>query len=434
MTTTRKPKITLLCGDVLKRLQTLADNSVHCVVTSPPYWGLRDYGTGKWRGGSKTCAHKKQRLNPHLEGSTLGGGQKNNGHQVEGFKFKCPRCGAIRVDDQIGLERTPEEYIAKMVAVFAEVRRVLRDDGTLWLNLGDSYASDSGKGGRCEGYARAMRAGSGRADGIVDKRGQRNRDGVPRTHGLKAKDLVGIPWMLAFALRADGWYLRQDIIWSKPNPIPEPVTDRCTKSHEHIFLLTKSKRYFFDHWAIQEPSVCVGKRGPGNYAASKEAHGTGSSHTGLVEFRNKDEHITRNKRNVWTVATQPYKEDHFATFPEALITPCVLAGTSSYGCCPQCGEPYRRVMRRSERTYHAQQAGCVDRRYLQGRPTHAEHIGWEMSCYCAALPPAPCSVVDPFCGSGTVGVVCKRFALNFTGIDLNRKYLEMAKRRIAGAK
>jgi len=231
--------LTVLVGDVRETLQTLPDKSVCTCVTSPPYFGLRDYGN----------------------------------------------------DKQIGLEQTPEEYVSALVDVFREVKRVLRDDGTLWLNLGDSYA------------------GSGRGpSGINGIGGQEKRQGfhspsVTIPDGLKPKDLIGIPWRVAFALQADGWYLRQDIIWHKPNPMPESVTDRCTKAHEYVFLLSKSAQYYYDHEAIKEPSVDLEKS---------------------VGKRSFDG--TRNKRSVWTITTKTYNGAHFATFPPDLIEPCILAG------------------------------------------------------------------------------------------------------------
>lgn len=222
----------ILVGDVRTTLRGLADRSVQCVVTSPPYWGLRDYGR----------------------------------------------------DDQIGLEKSPELYVAALVSVFNEVRRVLSDDGTLWLNLGDSYAGNNSRA------SNNGRAGFGNPrEGVFERIGD----------GLKTKDLVGIPWRVAFALQADGWYLRQDIIWHKPNPLPESVKDRCTKAHEYIFLLSKSPRYYFDYEAIKEPTV-----------------------------NSQDK---RNRRDVWTVPVKPFKGAHFATFPTDLITPCILAG------CPEGG-------------------------------------------------------------------------------------------------
>ena len=251
----------LLTGDVRERLTELPDASVQCCVTSPPYWGLRDYG----------------------------------------------------IDSQLGLEPTPDAYVASIVAVFREVRRVLRDDGTLWLNVGDSYC---GGGGYAPDAPCNQRRAKGDSWGAMNPHSR--REGEARTKarpgytppGLKPKDLVGIPWRLAFALQADGWYLRSDIIWSKPNPMPESVTDRPTKSHEYVFLLTKSARYFFDADAVREPHV-----GPFHAPGNKGREGVAEIQKG------------RNCRSVWTITTQPYPDAHFATFPEALPERCITAGT-----------------------------------------------------------------------------------------------------------
>ena len=264
------------CGDAVAILKSsVPTGSVQTCVTSPPYYGLRDYG----------------------------------------------------VDGQIGLEQTPEEYIAKLVEVFRGVRRVLKDDGTLWLNIGDSYAA--GKCGRAD-QDRNTRNRDGRntanaTDTGAPMYGQRE---IPE--GLKSKDLIGIPWMLAFALRADGWYLRQDIIWHKPNPMPESVKDRCTKAHEYIFLLSKSEKYFFDSEAMKEDAVSEKPAGNKRHKyADAYAAGTSEEHrtkAGLLALTGV-EWETRNRRSVWTVATKPYKGAHFATFPPALIEPCILAGS-----------------------------------------------------------------------------------------------------------
>lgn len=255
----------VLIGDCVASMRGLPDQSAHTCVTSPPYFGLRDYG----------------------------------------------------MDGQIGLEDTPEAFVARLVEVFREVRRVLRDDGTLWLNLGDSYAGGNGAG--------KWREGSARADGNVRGDGEgsrRNRNGNGSVEGVKPKDLIGIPWRVAFALQADGWYLRQDIIWHKPNPMPESVTDRCTKAHEYIFLLSKGPRYYFDAEAIKEPAIYAGKR---DSVKQKEFRGKGPiPGTGQSSFRAITE--TRNRRSVWTVAAKPFKGAHFATFPPDLIEPCILAG------------------------------------------------------------------------------------------------------------
>ena len=270
--------VTQHTGDCRAVLATLPSASVHCVVTSPPYWGLRDYG-----------------------------------------------C-----DGQIGLEPDFNAYVASMVAVFREVRRVLRDDGTLWLNLGDSYAN-----------VRVSTSGQFVHNGeLRDKINGGNRSHQP---GLKAKDLCGIPWRVAFALQADGWYLRQDIIWSKPNPMPESVTDRCTKAHEYLFLLSKRERYYYDAEAIAEASIRAGEI-PGGCYAEKLGDGqfvvANRYAAGIVP-------ATRNKRSVWEIATAPFSEAHFATFPPALIEPCIKAGTSEKGCCAKCGKPWARQVERT---------------------------------------------------------------------------------------
>lgn len=318
-------------GDALEKLKTMPDKSVDCCVTSPPYYGLRDYGTGKWVGGDPDCKHRGKpfAIRAHINRNCTGGNDIKNQQVYEPYKKVCPLCGAVRVDRQIGLEETPEEYISRLVAVFREVRRVLRDDGTLWVNIGDSYSNVT-------------------------------------SGDLKQKDIIGIPWMLAFALRADGWYLRQDIIWHKPNPMPESVKDRCTKAHEYIFLLSKSQRYYFDHDSIKEPAK------PDNYVRDRD--GTKMNNTpGRTKMKGlKTSHYTtKNKRDVWSVTSQPVKEAHFATFPEKLIEPCILAGSRPGG-----------------------------------------------------------TVLDPFFGSGTTGRVAKRLNRDFIGIELNEEYIEISKRRI----
>jgi DNA modification methylase len=328
--------VTIRHGDCREVLQTLPDQSVHCCVTSPPYFGLRDYG----------------------------------------------------VAGQIGLELSPELFVEQMVTVFRDVRRVLRDEGTLWLNLGDTY-SGGGNGG---GGSYASERANWRI--VPPRAGQRMAVGE-----CKPKDLVGIPWLVAFALRADGWYLRQDIIWSKPNPMPESVQDRCTKSHEYLFMLSKSRQYHYDIEAIKEPmslsSVSrlsqdvegqVGSnRVPGKTNGSMKAvgkvdkqRGHGRRHAGFNERWDAMEKAeqcsgTRNKRSVWTIATQPFKEAHFATFPPDLVEPCIKAG------CP---------------------AGGV--------------------------------VLDPFGGAGTTGLVADRLGRDAILIELNPEYAAIADRRIRG--
>jgi DNA modification methylase len=310
---TDKPTIELRCGDCLEVLRTLPADSIDCCVTSPPYWGLRNY----------------------------------------------------QVDGQLGLEKTPEEYVAKMVEVFREVRRVLKKEGTLWLNLGDSYAS-------------GLKGSGGLSEKQLSNAGSRYRMSQRLTHGLKPKDLVGIPWRVAFALQADGWWLRQDIIWAKPNPMPESCRDRCTKSHEYIFLLTKAASYYFDNEAIKEDSVgewnsaedwkarqnLTAPELEGTDRELQRTRGYGTNHPDVIQNK-------RNKRSVWTVNVETNNAGHYATYPEELIRPCILAG------CPEGG-----------------------------------------------------MVLDPFAGTATTGIVCKQQRKSFIGIEISPAYLKLAKRRI----
>jgi DNA modification methylase len=418
----------ILQGDVIEMLRTLPDESVHCVVTSPPYWGLRDYGTGTWEGGDPSCDHEPDRTSSK---STLEGGKDTQG-AARIFREGCPKCGARRIDQQLGLEPTPEEFVAKMVEVFAEVRRVLRADGTCWMNLGDCYASI---GERIHGGFNGSTPAPQRLKG--------QRLGAPMNlagTGLKSKDLVGIPWRVAFALQADGWYLRSDIIWHKPNPMPESVTDRPTKSHEYVFLLAKSEAYWYDADAVAEPAIHAGEtRTTTAKSFAGQATGAGVRATGnavvgsVVEIGN-----TRNRRTVWTIATQPYSEAHFATFPEKLVEPCVLAGTSEYGCCAKCGAPWERQKTEalggaigSSWGDHSQDAEAGNfkiassKGYKPGTTT-----GWQPICSCNA-DTIGCTVLDPFCGSGTTGVVALRHRCRFLGIELSPEYIQLARKRIA---
>ena len=316
-----KMKAKILVGDVLNRISDIPDQSVQCVVTSPPYWGLRDYGN----------------------------------------------------DQQIGLEQNPQDYIDAMVQVFNQVKRVLADDGVLWINIGDSY-SGSGKGP------------AGNLGKTHNERHLEHKTGGIVPEGMKPKDLVGIPWMLAFALRADGWYLRQDIIWHKPNPMPESVTDRCTKSHEYVFMLTKSAKYYFDAKAIEEPS----KTKPGATWAERKAAGATAGNVIVGDgVRNGTQRVVhgkgvtsnltrqdgmRNRRSVWSITTKPFRGAHFAVMPEALVEPCILA---------------------SSRTGD--------------------------------------TVFDPFSGSGTVGVVANRLGRDYIGCELNQEYVKLSCERLQDA-
>ena len=294
------------CREIMRKWASQGVKAQTC-VTSPPYYGLRDYGTAKWDGGDPDCEHSismPTKWNDPKRGTVL---RPEVGHRG-GSSSNCHLCGAKRIDEQLGLEDTPEEYIKSMVEVFRCVWDVLEDDGTLWVNIGDSYCNSNGFARASPEYQREGRNNMPANDRKLDKL---------HATGLKTKDLIGIPWMLAFALRADGWYLRQDIIWSKPNAMPEPVQDRCTKSHEYVFLLSKSHKYYYDIEAIQEPAIYAGDdRGSRTDSRRGTEANSVSGKTG--EFK--------NKRSVWTVTTKPYSGAHFAVFPTELIEPCILAG------------------------------------------------------------------------------------------------------------
>jgi DNA modification methylase len=398
--------VTILHGDCRELLKTLPDESVHCAVTSPPFWGLRDYG----------------------------------------------------IAGQLGMERSLGEYIDTIVGVFSQVRRVLRSDGTLWLNLGDSYAGGGHSGGGSFESERNWRKGGipgrnlrkGQIPGEGGQQnGARNRDGLGRVTGLKPKDLCGIPWRVAFALQADGWYLRQDIIWAKPNPMPESVTDRCTKAHEYIFLLSKSARYYYDSEAIKEPAAeSVVDRAAYKNGGKKIDVSRNDSDIG--QRKSFSDYIDgRNKRSVWTVTTQPFSDAHFATFPPALIEPCVMAGTSEKGCCAKCGAPMEREIFVERPTTRTEWQKKLAFSVAQGRNTTQKNTGfnsttfgvpanemperktiaWRASCQCAAES-KPCVVLDPFGGAGTTGMVADRLGRDAILIELNPEYATMADKRL----
>lgn len=364
----------ILIGNCRDTLAALPERSVHCCVTSPPYWGLRDYG----------------------------------------------------VEGQIGKEESPELYVAALVEIFAGVRRALRDDGTLWLNLGDSYSH----------------GGCGARDDVRWPRQSRN-DHMPKHHkklsGLKPKDLVGIPWRVAFALQADGWYLRMDNIWDKPNPMPESVTDRPTKAHEYVFLLSKSEHYYYDAAAILEPATYGEHKRRGTPDGAIHAPGQ-PKQAGFSARRVKGADSvpseTRNRRSVWRVGTDPYPEAHFAVMPRKLAEPCILAGSSAQGCCSQCLAPWVRV---EERTAMVVRAGAKRAGAAAGRggepvsgtmvsPPTRRHLGWRETCGCCASI-MPCTVLDPFCGAGTTLLVAREHGRRSVGIEINPKYAALAWRR-----
>jgi DNA modification methylase len=334
-----------------------------------------------------------------------------------------------------------------MVALFREVRRVLRPDGTLWLNIGDSYATDpKGPGGA----DKSNLSGRGTYQHIKSPPQMKTWDF--RECGYKKKDLLMIPAMLAIALRGDGWYLRQDIIWDKPNPMPESVGDRCTKAHEYLFLLTKSPRYFYDQEAVKEPmaeSSLARVQQPNleNQLGSSRANG-GRKTNGNIKPAGDFASGTRNKRSVWRVSTKPFKEAHFATFPTDLVEPCILAGTSEHGVCGKCGAPWRRVTERrniengrgGKNAFRGQgsnrdwEDGAANRddRDMKNIGAVRVTVGWKPSCECNARVVKPV-VLDPFFGAGTTGLVAEALGRNYIGCELNPEYVTIAKRRIASA-
>jgi len=349
-------------GDSREVLKEFPDKCVDTCITSPPYWGLRDYGTSTWVGGDENCTHRRdtKKSDKCITGHKNFDEMLGVGDAI--YKSECKRCGAKRVDNQIGLEDEVSNYIEQIVDVFGEVHRILKDDGTVWLNLGDSYSGSTGKSGgvsKIQSVKRQVDTGS-----IGSLR-------PAKVAGLKRKDLIGVPWRAAFALQKYGWYLRQDIIWHKPNPTPEPANDRCVKSHEYIFLLSKNPQYYFDADSIKEPSIT-----PNTGTSWKQRkldgepmrHGLqGPAAVGAGNFKTYEK---RNKRSVWTVPTKPYAGAHFATFPPELITPCIKAGSREGGI-----------------------------------------------------------VLDPFMGSGTIAEYSKRLGRLYTGVELSEEYHALIKQR-----
>lgn len=412
--------MTIIQGNSLDVLKTLPANHFHCVVTSPPYWNLRDYG----------------------------------------------------VEGQMGLEPTPELFIANMVALFREVRRVLRDDGTLWINIGDSFANDNKWGGQTGGkHVTALHGNSGVGRG-------------KRITGLKPKDMVGIPWMLAFALRTDGWYLRSEIIWSKKSPMPESVKDRPTKAHEQIFLLTKKPRYFYD--AIGSQEECTGNAHSRGHGINLKAKSSGQ--VPRIKSKQNESFIAsvneivskRNMRSVWSMSSYPLKQAHFAAFPPELVRRCLSAGTSEGGCCGHCGMLIERVLSKvrvatrpgtNSKVKHCSNWARSDllkpvfhnavshntpelhpktkhdlmhelgstpfkptefgNRDPQRHVTETKTIGWQQSCKCLEPSIEPCRVLDPFHGAGTTMKVCERLGLDYTGIELKQSYIDLSLQREA---
>ena len=434
----------VLQGHVLDVLRCLPDGSVHCVVTSPPYWGLRTYGTEPqlW-GGRPGCAHRWRR-----DTIPAGNGQVSHGMVAKTLNcasatrfprqsLLCTECGAWK--GELGLEPTPELYVDHLADVFDAVKRVLRSDGTFWLNLGDTYCTHpagltGAKRWRASTLEIGDRTGAEQA-GSIDK----------RTSGLKEKDLVGIPWAVAFELRRRGWFLREDIIWAKRNPMPEPVRDRPTRSHEYVFLLTRSPRYFYDAESVREPIRESTRRRLRHHLPNVRDNPRYRSKHLKGDFRRfpmlaNTDPGGRNLRSVWRIATQPYPGAHFATFPEALAEVCIRAGSSARGGCASCGTPWHhRVEARGGgigHDWHPNKSLAMGR--SQGIAAPGIHdgtyrrvdLGFHQGCSCASYEVVPSVVLDPFMGSGTVLAVARRLGRRSIGIDLNPKYAILAKERI----
>lgn len=386
---------TLYHGNSLDVLRTLPDCSVQCCVTSPPYWALRDYG----------------------------------------------------VEGQLGLEDTPEQFVEGMVTLFHEVRRVLRDDGTLWLNIGDSYNANQGNGFNAHFHSRPHLRENEVSQRAIPESGRNTAKKRPER--LKPKDLVGVPWLLAFAMRDDGWYLRQDIIWHKKSPMPESVRDRCTKSHEYIFLFSKSAKYFYDLVGSQEETT--GNAHSRGHGINIKAKANGQvPRLGVKQnesFSAAVAQITakRNMRSVWPLAAFPLKSAHFAAYPPELVRRCLSAGVSPQGACAVCGAPWTRIVEKrrvptrsgadskvnrasqhDESPYESHSGMVVGNRDPQRHCTETVTTGWQPACKCESLERKPCVVLDPFNGAGTTWKTCQRLGLDYIGIDLNADYLQLS--------
>mgnify|MGYP001569621108 CR=1 FL=1 len=389
----------------------LQDKSIHCCITSPPYWGLRDYGTSVWAGTDPLCDHSRQ--TSHQEGAiTTTSRPTNTNHEREPWiGGLCGKCGAVSVDAQVGKEtlhdclawargETPcgQCYVCALRVVFGEVHRVLRNDGVLFLVLSDTYARNPQKGDT-SGWEK-------HANWCTDPLPFHHRPAPP---SMPPKNLLGMPWRVALALQADGWILRSEIIWHKPNPLPESMTDRVTRSHEQVFMFAKSPRYYFDAQAIAEAATT------GNNSSSFCSTHDLMTKPRLGKGPRKSDAVQRNARDVWTIATEPTPFAHYATFPTALVHRCILAGTSAAGCCPACAAPYVRLIDRQR---------LLDGRYT----TQTVEQGWAPGCACDAGDPSPCVVFDPFTGSSATLLVARKLGRHAVGVDLSWKYIHKISR------
>lgn len=398
-------------GHVLDVLPALEAESVHCVVTSPPYYALRDYGLApiEW---------------PAVSFEPMPG---------LGVTHEAPAWSGC-----LGQEPDPWMFVGHLVSVFREVRRVLRDDGTLWLNLGDGYANDGKWGGRSGGkHVKALHGNTGVGRQKV-------------TTGLKPKDLMMMPARAAMALQADGWYVRSEIVWAKRAPMPEAVTDRPTCAHEKVWLLSKSERYFYDAEAVKEEATGdAHSRGRGvnpKATAGREAAGRQNESWSAAV---REVVSRRNMRNVWHLGPDPYPQAHFATFPRTIPERAIMAGTSAHGCCPECGAPWVREVERTAMVTRASPGREAAKRAAgtSGRSRTSTHgtmtapptprtVGWSSPCSCGdesgfPLKPVPCTVLDPFMGSGTTAEVAQKLGRRWVGVEAQGDYLPMQERRTA---
>lgn len=480
--------LALIEGDVRAALALLPERSVQCVVSSPPYYSLRAYGTHAqvW-GGIDDCAHEwgkvvSVRVQSGGTGEASAKQVTNRGTveaQHEALQAFCarPLCGAWR--GEYGSEPLPDClawargvppcsacYVCHTRVIFRALRRVLRDDGVIYWNLGDSYAG-SGKG---PAGVNSKIQNAEERQGFVDRRsptgslGARigsahgesgHTSGVTPPAGWKAKDLYGIPQRVALAMQADGWWWRQDIVWAKPNPMPESITDRCTRSHEYVYMFSKREAYYFDAEAIKEPSVHAGRlvKATGSGSKNGQSGDDANDRATAKGFTTHDTTVspTRNKRDVWTITTRGYAGAHFAVFPPDLVEPCIKSGTSEYGACAACGAPWRRVVEKSGGTtgasWHDHQDDDLRGQRIEAMGSDVKNpaarawergeyrvvtTGWRPTCRCPEGGTRPCLVLDPFAGSGTTLLVARALGRRAVGTELQPDYIRLALGRLGG--
>ena len=483
--------VSIYQGNSLDILPTLPAESVQVIVTSPAYWGLRDYGTARWEGGDQACQHEgSDRYYTENTAAVSSAGAFSEPGEANVKRLKegrwreggtCIKCGAHYVDAQLGLERVSdclgwatgqpcgECYVCHTVQWAHEARRVLRDDGVMWLVLGDSYNASPGQ--RTEhdkaGWKQSTNRGSCETASRCDPR-------------LKPKDLIGIPWRVALALQADGWWLRSEVIWHKPQVMPESVTDRPTRAHETVLLFSKSARYYWDKYAVLEPCqsgpsdirkmVEQKERIGGKHKELDDPQSKASAATNIGHKRGVGSPNGRNLRSVWSIATQSYKGAHFATFPPALVEPMIKAATSEKGCCPECGAPWERIVQKpdmSQRPTRAQDAKMetdavhisngwagypksAGQQYQEWRNENPDvTVGWRRGCSCnmaypgvwaaeddpcyVPYPPIPCTVLDLFGGSGTTAQVAVKLGRRAILCELNPEYVKLEIERVGKA-